>query len=81
MNGRKSSAIAIFIGVLLIVVFAVGLIVTKNPSAFQTRYRYDYTLESVLSFCAQVWLPAGIIGIPLFLVSLIISLVRESRKD
>ena len=70
MKARKSGAVAIFIGVLLIVIFVVGLVLRRNPSAFMTKYRYDFALE----------LPAGIIGIPLFLISLITSLVRESKE-
>ena len=80
MKARKSGAVAIFIGVLLIVVFAVGLIVQKNPSALISKYRYDFALEQFCAFCANLWLPAGIIGIPLFLISLITSLVRESKE-
>ena len=80
MKARKSGAVAIFIGVLLIVVFAVGLIVQKNPSALISNYRYDFALEQFCAFCANWWLPAGIIGIPLFLISLITSLVRESKE-
>ena len=80
MKAKKSGAVTIFIGVLLIVVFVVGLICSRNPAAFQTKYRYDYTLESFCTFCMNWWLPAGIIGIPLFLISLIVSLVRESRE-
>ena len=80
MKARKSGAVAIFIGVLLIVVFAVGLTVQKNPSALISKYRYDFALEQFCAFCANWWLPAGIIGIPLFLISLITSLVRESKE-
>ena len=80
MKGRKSGAVWIFIGLLLIVVFAVGLICEKNPSAFLRRYQYDYALERFCSFCVDWWLPAGIIGFPMFLISLIISLVRESKE-
>ena len=80
MKARKSGAVAIFIGVLLIVVFAVVLIVQKNPSALISKYRYDFALEQFCAFCANWWLPAGIIGIPLFLISLITSLVRESKE-
>ena len=69
-----------FIGILLIVVFAVGLMVDRDPGALSQRYRYDYTLEQFKVFCSAVWLPAGIIGIPLFLVSLIVSLVREKKE-
>lgn len=79
MKGKKSGAVSIFIGALLIVIFAVGLAVDRNPNALSQRYRYDMALESFGVFCSQVWLPAGIIGFPLFLVSLIISLIREKN--
>ena len=49
MRGNKSGAVAIFIGVLLIVVFAVGLICEKNPSAFVRKYQYDFWNSSALS--------------------------------
>ena len=81
MKAKKSGAIAIFIGALLIVVFFVGLACQKNPAALQTPRRYDFALEQFSRFCVDWWLPAGIIGFPTFLISLIISLVRESKED
>ena len=80
MKNRNSLAVLMFIGLLLIVVFAVGLAVDSNPSALKRPYRYDYAMEQFGTFCSGVWLPAGIVGIPLFLVSLIVSLVREKRE-
>ena len=80
MNGRKSGAVLIFIGLLLIVVFAVGLALERNPGALRQKYHYDFALEQFGAFCSSVWLPAGIIGIPLFLVSLIVSLIREKKE-
>ena len=80
MKEGKSGAVAIFIGVLLIVVFAVGLICEKNPSAFVRKYQYDFALEQFCAFCRDWWLPAGIIGFPLFLVSMLLSLIRESKR-
>lgn len=80
MKGRKSSAVAIFIGLLLIAVFVVGLVCENNPSAFQRKYHYDFALEQFCDFCRSWWLPAGIIGIPVFLVSLLLSLHRESKE-
>jgi uncharacterized membrane protein len=80
MRGNKSGAVAIFIGVLLIVVFAVGLICEKNPSAFVRKYQYDFALDQFGAFCASIWLPAGIIGIPLLVISLVVSLVRERKE-
>ena len=80
MKGRKSSAVLIFVGALLLVIFAVGLITSKNPDTFRPKYRYDYAWEQFIWICYQLWIPAGIIGFPLFLISLIISLVREHRE-
>ena len=80
MKGRNSGAVLIFIGLLLIVIFAVGLAVDKNPRALDRPYRYDFALDQFGAFCAGIWLPAGIIGIPLFLVSLIVSLIREKKE-
>ena len=80
MKGRKSGAISMFIGGLLIVVFGLGMAVDKNPLALMQSHRYDMALEMFGSFCASVWLPAGVIGIPLFLFSLIRSLIRERKE-
>ena len=81
MKGSKSGAVAIFIGVLLIVVFAVGLICEKKPSAFLRRYEYNLAMEQFCAFCRDWWLPAGIIGFPLFLISMIVSLIRGSKEN
>ena len=80
MKGRKSGAVAIFLGALLIVIFAVGLVCSRDPGAFLQKYRYDYAVEQFCAFCRDWWLPAGIIGFPLFLVSMIVSLVRGSKE-
>ena len=80
MKGRNSGAVLIFIGLLLIVIFAVGLTVDSNPTALRRQYVYNSALEWFGAFCAGIWLPAGIVGIPLFLVTLIVSLVRERKE-
>jgi len=77
---EKSSAVFIFIGALLVVIFAVGLVSERNPEAFLTRYRSELALEHFLAFCRIVWLPAGIIGFPMLLISLILSLIREKKN-
>ena len=79
-SARSTSAVAIFIGALLIVIFAVGLIATKRSDAFMQKNRYDFTVEQFVAFCKNWWPVAGIVGIPVFLVSLIRSLVLESRE-
>ena len=81
MKGRKSGAVLLLIGLLLIVIFAVGLTVDSNPTALRRQYVYNSALEAFSAFCAGVWLPAGISGFPLFLISLIVSLVRERKED
>ena len=81
MKGRKSGAVFIFLGALMIIVFAVGLATRKNPEFLSRRYQYDLALEQFRAFCAYCWLPAGIIGIPMFLISLIVSLIRERNSN
>ena len=80
MRAKKSGAVSIFIGALLIAIFVIGLICQKNPTALQAPHRHDYAIEQISRFCVNWWLPAGIIGFPTFLISLIICLVRESRE-
>ena len=77
----KASTVLIFVGALLICVFAVGLICSRNPGAFHSSTRYDYTLESFLRLCVEWWIPAGIVGFPMFLISLILSLRREAKQN
>ena len=81
MNEKKSGAVSIFIGLLLIVIFGVGLAVDNNPMALIRPHSYDFALEQFGTFCASVWLPAGIIGIPLFLFSFIRSLIKERKNN
>ena len=81
MNEKKSGALSIFIGLLLIVIFGVGLAVDNNPMALIRPHSYDFALEQFGTFCASVWLPAGIIGIPLFLFSFIRSLIKERKHN
>ncbi len=81
MKGRKSGAVFIFIGLVLVVIFAVGLAGSRNPVAFHQKYRYDYALEQFFTFCVYWWLPAGILGIPTLLISLIVSLRREHKQN
>ena len=80
MSKNKSGAVSIFIGLLLIAVFIVGLVAMNNPAAFTRKNYYDQTLDFVVNLCRSIWLPAGIIGIPLFLVSLVRCLYLESKE-
>ena len=61
MKRKKSGALLIFVGALLIVIFIVGMNVDRNPAFLQQKYRYDAALEWFGAFCAAIWLPAGII--------------------
>ena len=78
---HKSAAILIFTGFLLIIVFAVGLTAVRNPGRLHSRYMVDSTWEAFTAFCKAWWLPAGIVGFPMFLISLIISLLREAKEN
>ena len=83
MKNKKSGAVSLFLGLLLIVIFGVGLTVDQNPAALVQPKKYDHALQQFGTFCSAIWLPAGIIGIPLFLFSLIKSLIQEhkARKE
>ena len=83
MKNKKSGAVSLFLGLLLIVIFGVGLTVEQNPAALVQPKKYNHALQQFGTFCSAIWLPAGIIGIPLFLFSLIKSLIQEhkARKE
>ena len=81
MKNKKSGAVSLFIGLLLIVIFGVGLTVDHNPAALMQPKKYDHALLQFGNFCSAIWLPAGIIGIPLFLFSLIKSLIQEHKSE
>ena len=81
MKSRKSGAVSLFLGLLLIVIFGVGLTVDQNPTALVQPKKYDHALLQFGTYCSAIWLPAGIIGIPLFLFSLIKSLIQEHRAN
>ena len=81
MKSRKSGAVSLFLGLLLIVIFGVGLTVDQNPAALVQPKKYYHALLQFGTFCSAIWLPAGIIGIPLFLFSLIKSLIQEHRAN
>ena len=83
MKNKKSGAVSLFLGLLLIVIFGVGLTVEQNPAALVQPKKYDHALQQFGTFCSAIWLPAGMIGIPLFLFSLIKSLIQEhkARKE
>ena len=80
-SARSTSAVAIFVGALLIVIFAVGLIATQRSDAFVQKNRYDFTVEQFIAFCKNWWPVAGIIGFPVFLFSLVRSLILESKES
>ena len=81
MKSRKSGAVSLFLGLLLIVIFGVGLTVDQNPAALVQPKKYDHALLQFGTFCSAIWLPSGIIEIPLFLFSLIKSLIQEHRAN
>ena len=50
MKKKKSGAVCIFLGALLIAVFAVGLVARRDPGVFFRPYRYDFSLEQFAAF-------------------------------
>ena len=78
-SARTTGAISIFVGVLLVVIFGIGLAAVSNPGAFFQNKRYDFAMKQFVDICSEIWLPAGIIGIPTLVISVIRSLVQESR--
>ncbi len=80
-SAKTTSTVAIFIGGLLIVIFGVGLTAVSRSDTFMQNHRYDFAMRQIIDVCKAIWLPAGIIGIPLFLFSLIRSLIQESREN
>ena len=53
MRNQKSGAVALFIGILLIVIFGVGLAVERDPGALMRRNSYNIALEQFGSFWAR----------------------------
>ncbi len=80
MKNRNSGAVWIFLGAMLTVFFVVGLIYNRNPGALLNKRYVDVTLEMFVAFCGSWFLPCGLVGIPMLLISLILSLVRESKE-
>ncbi len=80
MKGRTSGAVWIFLGALLTVFFAIGLIYSENPGAFLRRNEINLAREQFTAFCGAVWLPCGLVGIPMLLISLVLSLIRERKE-
>ncbi len=81
MRSKASSAVWIFLGALLTFCFVIGLIYVSNPGALLRAKSINIAWEQFIAFCGN-WYPVfAIIGIPMFLVSLILSLVRERKES
>ena len=79
MKGRNSGAVFIFLGALLTFCFAIGLVWARQPDTFIRAKLYDFAQSQFLAFCGYWWLPMGIIGIPMLVISLVVALIREHR--
>jgi len=80
MKQKNTAAVFIFLGLLLTVCFVVGLTYTQNPTIYLRLDRTDVALEQFAAFCGKWYVFLGIVGIPTLLISLIVSLIRESRE-
>jgi len=80
MKYRNSSAVAIFIGGLLTFCFVIGLVYLNNPEAIWRLNRTSFAWMQFARFCSNWFYIFGMIGIPTLIISLIVSLIRESRN-
>ena len=79
MKQQKSGAVFIFLGAVLTFCFVVGLMYERNPGTFVRIKEINVPREQFAAFCGS-WYPIlGLIGIPMFLISLILSLIREKK--
>ena len=80
MKSRGSETVFIFLGALLSFCFGIGLAYDQNPGMLFQRYSYDVSWEMFVSFCGKWYIVMGLIGIPMLLITLTVSLVR-GKKD
>lgn len=81
MKDSKPVTVGILVGLLLVVIFAVGLACAQNPGALRNEHIQSFALNQLCDFCAAHWIPAGAVGVPLLLVCTIVSLVRERKRN
>lgn len=74
---HKGTAICVFLGLLFIIFSVLGFSFYQNPGNFLKADRYDLAFEQFLRFCCSLRYAFGAVGIPLFLISLIVSIVRK----
>ena len=74
---HKGCTVFIFFGLMLIVFSVIGFTFSSNPDNYLRADRYDLAWEQFLHFCAGLRYPFGVVGIPMFLTALIVSLVKK----
>lgn len=81
MKSRGSETVFIFLGALLSFCFGIGLAYARNPGMLYQRNSYDLSWEMFVSFCGKWYIVMGLIGIPMLLITLIVSLVRGKKES
>ena len=81
MKQRGSETVFIFLGALLTFCFGIGLAYARNPETLMRRGWYDLTWENFTAFCGEWYIVMGIIGIPMLLITVIVSLSRDKKEN
>ncbi len=80
MRSKSTSAVWIFLGALFTFCFVIGLVYVSNPGALLRGKSINIAWEQFVTFCGS-WYPVfGLAGIPMLLISLVLSLIQE-KKD
>ncbi len=80
MKSRGTETFFIFLGALLTFCFGTGLAYARNPGMLYQRGIYDASWEIFVGFCLKWYIVLGIIGVPMLLITLIVSLVRGKKE-
>lgn len=80
MRDSKPTVVFGFLGLILVAVAVIGFLSLQNPDLLQTRDVRSFSAAQLCQWCAEIWLPAGVIGAPMLIIATIVSLVREHRS-
>ena len=80
MKSRGTETFFIFLGALLTFCFFTGLVYARNPGMLYQRGIYDAAWEMFVGLCSKWYVELGIVGVPMLLITLIVSLVRGKKE-
>ena len=79
MRSRGSETVFIFLGALMSVCCGIGAAYAHNPGMLYQRKIYNLAWERFVIFCGNWYIVLGIIGIPMLVITLIVSLARDRK--